>query len=665
MDDKAKLSNDFEEQIQNLAGDIYIHVEDKVSTLLSTLSANLASQQILTNEPIEQNKDYQLLQQLQQKTQAELEQLQRKLTEKEQKALVDIEQLQQEKSALAEKLSLSDEALKNNTDSNKAKQLENDTGLKEKNVEITNLNQTITALTAELTDQKRQLNEQLLNAEKQIDTLNKAQEKYQDIESNLKKSDKDNVAKLETQRQKIVELEAELAKVDKEFSTFKSEQRTLVESTEQTITTLNTENTKLAQTAKESTALFVVENEKNVVLEKDLASVTLEFSTFKTEQMAALKSTKEDLAQVNSDKKLLTQLDKDNVAALTIADDKNAQLAEELSQIKDDFSLFQADKNKLVEFTSQSLDKAKVEISQHNEKIAQLSEQLASANESQKQSVKLDAQQQQTIHALTAEAEGLQKELEQNQKQQQQDQDNIQQQNTVIDQAKNQIEQLTVSLNNEQKNLIQQQKELQQLTQKNSVLDKQQITALEKIKVSESSNTQLQNELKKNKEQLNTLTQDYQKQTAKLSGELSNTEKAFEAEQKQMLKVQLAAAEDKKRSVEQFEALQKANDELVLGLEKSQLNVNDNQKEISTLQNKLKQAKEDQLHVQKRLDSVRNKQEKDNDEVRETIKYLRDENHDVTAKSTQKISELEEKLTEYRLRFEYAQKQLSKIENDK
>ena len=71
-----------------------------------------------------------------------------------------------------------------------------------------------------------------------------------------------------------------------------------------------------------------------------------------------------------------------------------------------------------------------------------------------------------------------------------------------------------------------------------------------------------------------------------------------------------------------------------------------------------------------RLQVNREKQEQENDKVRETIKYLRDENSDVTSQNNQQkeqfmeqIHELENKLTEYRLKFEYAQKQLMQPSN--
>ncbi|MFT7431512.1 MAG: hypothetical protein ACI971_001978 [Colwellia sp.] len=43
--------------------------------------------------------------------------------------------------------------------------------------------------------------------------------------------------------------------------------------------------------------------------------------------------------------------------------------------------------------------------------------------------------------------------------------------------------------------------------------------------------------------------------------------------------------------------------------------------------------------------------------ARETIKYFRDENTELNLKLEQQVNTLKDKLTEYRLRFDYAQKQ--------
>jgi hypothetical protein len=66
------------------------------------------------------------------------------------------------------------------------------------------------------------------------------------------------------------------------------------------------------------------------------------------------------------------------------------------------------------------------------------------------------------------------------------------------------------------------------------------------------------------------------------------------------------------------------------------------------------------LTKQNIADKNKDKQEAEYSKARETIKHLRDDNVELKTKLAQQVSELENKLTEYRLRFEYAQKQLAK-----
>ena len=84
------------------------------------------------------------------------------------------------------------------------------------------------------------------------------------------------------------------------------------------------------------------------------------------------------------------------------------------------------------------------------------------------------------------------------------------------------------------------------------------------------------------------------------------------------------------------------------------------QNQIIQLNKELKVSNEQISNVQQRFVDNRDKQESEYTQARETIKYLRDENHELNEKLTTEVADLETKLTEYRLRFEYAQKQLAK-----
>ncbi|TYK66612.1 hypothetical protein [Colwellia echini] len=112
--------------------------------------------------------------------------------------------------------------------------------------------------------------------------------------------------------------------------------------------------------------------------------------------------------------------------------------------------------------------------------------------------------------------------------------------------------------------------------------------------------------------------------------------------------------------------LEKKNIELTKKLEAEQKDVQLYQQEVMVLNEQLKVAQDGQESILQRFNSNRDKQEIENNKVRDTIKFLRDENHQlISATAEQKteftaqLNELEHKLTEYRLKFEYAQKQLA------
>lgn len=119
-------------------------------------------------------------------------------------------------------------------------------------------------------------------------------------------------------------------------------------------------------------------------------------------------------------------------------------------------------------------------------------------------------------------------------------------------------------------------------------------------------------------------------------------------------------------SQQQINQLEIKNQELTNNLITEQEDIKLYQKEVSSLKSQVTLAQEGQENILNRFNATREKQERDNDQVRETIKYLRDENNDMITQNNiqkeafiEKTSELEHKLTEYRLKFEYAQKQLT------
>ena len=105
--------------------------------------------------------------------------------------------------------------------------------------------------------------------------------------------------------------------------------------------------------------------------------------------------------------------------------------------------------------------------------------------------------------------------------------------------------------------------------------------------------------------------------------------------------------------------LKHENNELTSSHEKTKKSVESYQQEISNLKEKQDSAVQKYSSMQSRVEANKTKQEIEFNKARDTIKYLRDENLELNTKLDQQVSELEDKIREYRLRFEYAQKQLN------
>ena len=222
-----------------------------------------------------------------------------------------------------------------------------------------------------------------------------------------------------------------------------------------------------------------------------------------------------------------------------------------------------------------------------------------------------------------------------------------------------QISQLTeqVSKENESKAELQQQlsalqKDLDTEKDKNANFDQQ-----EKAKLVEIT------ELKEQQEQQ---IQNHQKALS----ELNEQNAAAKQQQLDEIKANNAINQEARQLQEAAQQniieLEKVNQALTKQVEVEQSDVKLYQQEVSVLKEQVQVAQEGQENILQRFNSNRDKQEQENNKVRETIKFLRDENHELTSASSSQAAEfkeqingLEHKLTEYRLKFEYAQKQLS------
>lgn len=164
------------------------------------------------------------------------------------------------------------------------------------------------------------------------------------------------------------------------------------------------------------------------------------------------------------------------------------------------------------------------------------------------------------------------------------------------------------------------------------------------------------------RQQTTSFKQESEQKESQLSEQLKKSQVA-EATQRAVVADQQTQLTDINEKINQLEI---KNQDLTNNLITEQTDIKLYEKEIPLLKSQAMLAQKEYDNLLNRFNATREKQEKDNDQVRETIKKLRDENNDILIKNTKqqgdsidKISELEHKLTEYRLKFEYAQKQLT------
>jgi len=162
------------------------------------------------------------------------------------------------------------------------------------------------------------------------------------------------------------------------------------------------------------------------------------------------------------------------------------------------------------------------------------------------------------------------------------------------------------------------------------------------------------------------VSQDYKREVDQLNNQQNKLKEQQHLEQKNYLLKGEHQQEIQDKLKERITILETRNKELANNLIAEQSNIKSYQKEVESLKSQTKLAQEGQQNILNRFNTSRDKQAKDNDQVRETIKYLRDENSEMITQHNEKkkqfieqTHDLESKLTEYRLKFEYAQKQLT------
>lgn len=623
---QKKLPSDIEENIQNLAGDIYLQIEDKITALLTSYSDNVeVSSETITTHPI-----YTALE----------EQYKSKLlsaSQNQQEKNTELDLLKVEHEAQQSQLIKLQEDLSNAENLNKAKLTDSEQVLKDKLAENSKLTKQVAILNQESESQLQQCKVAELatdNATKKFNEL--ALEK--DL---LAKNDKAKAATLAVQNQQYSDLQLKFDQISSELEYLKAEQaHKLLSSNEQ----LTHEQQQVSTLHEQISSLQKALKDKQVNLDKQQATIS------------KIEHENNDLGlKVNSLEKAITQ------------GDKNAVLAQQKYEVEkqkiNNNLLNEQEKN--AEILKQSSKDSEKIIKQLHE--AERSKKVFENNlkEVNKELSLLKSQHQQAIKTEKSLKEQVQKEQALSMKL---GDDNLQlkttlekaksEHATIKKQQANQIIELTKTLD---KTLLESesiQKIITQLEQKND----EKVDKINQL-TSQSEKVQLQHKkaLEKQTENHERLMTGHQKVLSEKNEaliELQRLRDKAESELSSQLEIQAKHAALESSKLSEIEAsYAKAKDEIVK-IEKA---LTQKQQELTAVQTELNADREKAANNLILHRENKGKQEVEYNKARETIKYLRDENTELNRKLEQQINDLEDKLTEYRLRFEYAQKELTKV----
>lgn len=586
MAEKDKLSKEVEEQIQSLASEVYIQIEERLTKLISTVMPKELAQKI----NVEQEPAYLALKSDYQASQDELVEKTKNLSEQ-------IHNLEQNTSTL--KNQLEDEI-----DKQEGSELNYQVELTQNNINFT---ETIERLEHENTQLKS--------------TLKKEQEKLSREQQSLKieLSDKtvnssQTIEKLEqalsAQKEQLHQEQTQVDEQNQQLeSKIESNKKELLEQ-QQTIATL-----------KESLAILVAQEQR---LKAELSEKT-ENSNQTIEVLKQELSVQKE--QFNQEQTQASVHNQQLQSQIVSNETKLFEQQQEIAALNKDIVARAAQEQNLT-------DRLSAVEQQRNHSDNKLQKEEANWEKTEELQASRLAEQKNQIQELTKQLNASVIDLERTKAQHQQQKDSLTQESEQKTyQLTEQLQQSQIANEKQQKVVIDQQAQLFDL-----------------------------NELIKKK---TTEEQDSKKEIEQLKNEQSQIKQQQLADKKTYDLYQNQQQQAQEISQQKIHELEIKNQELTNSLITEKADIQLYQKEVSTLKSETSLAKEGYENILNRFNTNREKQEKDNDQVRETIKYLRDENNDmITQNNIQKenyieqINELEHKLTEYRLKFEYAQKQL-------
>lgn len=616
MANEKKLSTELEEKIQNLAGDIYVQIEDKIVELI--VNSELAAE----NKPenIAENPEYIAI------TKKNDELKEQLLSAK--KAAEDLTKTNEETLAtLTSELKTTKLSLQNAEALAQAQSQDTEVVLKEKIAEVTSLQSRIKEVNHK--------NEDLLT---QITDANKVNQQNQEkvksltsVEQNLVKKNQANSASIEIQNQQISELTNKLNTANAELEHLKSSQNDQIEANSKSLTQIQQQSETL--------------NKDNAQLTSERDKLKAELESVKANESALTESNGDLTKELNVIKEQLQVIEKNGV--------DNKQSFDKQSAKKQDLIKSLELQNKNYEETISGLNRSIEDLRADQER---LNDEKVTLNKSLDEAERTVDEKKAAIAKLQKEhGEDINKLSELSLKQQEAEQSNSQitvEFDAMKEQYDNVLKKLNIAKeqNHQQKTKLEKTEiRLSELTESHSEKEKDNAVLQQEKASHQKAITNQQDALEKAAENARQLTADAQKAATIAKEDITKLTAQVKVEQEKDIANQQALTK-----------LQSELEQQKAKIEQASQDIKQYQKQADVYKEQSVQEKEQTEQRQMRFEASREKQEIEYNKARETIKFLRDENHDLNSKLEQQVTELQDKLTEYRLRFEYAQKQLAK-----
>jgi len=616
MAEQKKITSELEEQIQSLAGDIYIQIEDKVSAFV----ADFAKESVMDDDAIEKHPHFQ---QLLKKVQIQEEEQSKTINRITEETSKDIEVLQKKVEELTSDISSRDQTIKNTTELNDAKLTDTEKVLKEKLAEISSISTQLKTLTATEKSQSEELDSNKTNLSQLSDALEQKQQSY----SSLEKNDKAKSATLEIQNQQISELKLQLDTASAELELMKANQAKELAEASKKITTEKHQATESSNQASLLSDQLQQAIENLQVSEKNELSNKQELQSLQDKQQESLAK----LAKFDQEKTEAIAYQELQVKQIESSKVTNQKLQSDIEAL--------AKQHKALEDKNANLERV---IEEGDQKAKMQNDNVSNKqNELNELTLQIEQLQQKNEHSTTEVS-------------------------NLTTENKNLAASLDKSIKEQHENSVAHdlvmKKEQQTYKEEKDNLTQKLVTETEKQTASENNYQAQLGENEQHQKQINTLTiaaKAYQNEVSNLKGKVEIGDKQILDDKNSIHQLKDQMSEIQTHWQKTTEELQQKHDVLDDSLSKANTDNMQYQQEISALNGKVSSAKESVLSSQQRFESGREKQENEYNKARETIKYLRDENLELSSKLEQEVAELEDKVREYRLRFEYAQKQLT------